>query len=187
MNLRVPKRVAATRTRFNVTQFVMRCPNERWLNIDVNSVCTRPCSSTPTADTLKWSNMKRADSLDREANIHTKKIKTLAPIKAFTTQGTSSRSLKLETNFRNANNITCTKGLKDSSIVLSFITPVMRWCAKCNRTVNLHSYHDLPHYARLRGLMPQIEAIFTKVRDDLKELATRHGLDAQGRPLRALS
>ena len=51
----------------------------------------------------------------------------------------------------------------------------------------LHSYHDLPHYARLRGLMPQIEAIFTKVRDDLKELATRYGLDAQGRPLRALS
>jgi hypothetical protein len=49
-----------------------------------------------------------------------------------------------------------------------------------------HSHHDLRHQARLRGLEPQIEAVFARVGEDLRELERVHGLDARGRPLRRL-
>lgn len=46
-----------------------------------------------------------------------------------------------------------------------------------------HSHVDLHQYARLKPLIPQIEEVFARVRDDLNELAAVQGLDPRGCPL----
>lgn len=55
--------------KYKVTQLTSRCPKERWENMEVKMVWTRPSSSKPTGEMVKCSVMNRVHLRELEAQV----------------------------------------------------------------------------------------------------------------------